>query len=642
MRSFIYTLFLINIIFCSSLKSENIDKLLDIYQKENELSKKTKKQKAGDVIIYTRRDLERMQVKSLAELLKTIPYLRYNENQLGYTDLSYYTGTTVLSSDMRVYINEVEVSSPLYGNGLGIISKFDFEYVDHVEIYYQVSTFEFGVEPSNMVIKIYTRDPNRENGGNISTSYSSYGSYDTSVSLAQVLENFSVFAYVNKKITNEKKVKVKNSSLSRDRSNTHLFLSFQNQNNQFQYNRIDVNSDLFMFGVAPSDGTPSSSTIDATYNLLGWKSSFFDNNLNFSLNYIFTDPKTKQVDDTPIGYKMIDDKIVPLYSYETVSKERQLSSVLKYKYQINNHKLLTGVHFRDKKFRYIELKGNDFVFNSELSEVNSYNSEKIFGAFVEDNYKINDKQNIIVSLKHDRAKPNDNKKYHNLLFYRVAYFYKLRNFIFKLNYSSSTSRLDSYYSRITPKNYDYQEQKDEKLSFDFSWGNDKFKNDINLYILRQKNLFQRKTTSTSIDEDLKKPYYMKGVSYTNKFNLNELDYLMANFFIMRFDNKSLNYSDTIYGGNIRLLNSIDKFDFYNELIYKDGYKDVDPGYNYNFAITYNHTKDFAIFFKGENIFDKAIKTRYYVLDSNSIAGFRLSDSISVSTKRFTIGLEYKF
>lgn len=208
--------------------AENIDTLLDIYAKENDLSVKTKKEAAGNVIIYTKQDLERMQVKSLSELLKSIPFYAYNENKLGYTDAIRGDGFPTLGNDARVYINEREIISPFYGNSLGIVSKFDLAYIDHIEIYTGVTSFEFGVGPSNMVVRLYTKDPNREIGGQLKTAYGTNDSNETSISYADILDDFSYYAYINTKDTNEDMV----NDASRDKQSKHVFLSLQNDTNR--------------------------------------------------------------------------------------------------------------------------------------------------------------------------------------------------------------------------------------------------------------------------------------------------------------------------------------------------------------------------------------------------------------------------
>jgi iron complex outermembrane receptor protein len=41
------------------------------------------------------------------------------------------------------------------------------EYIDHIEVYRGASSIEFGNEPGQVVIKLYTKKPEREEGGKL-------------------------------------------------------------------------------------------------------------------------------------------------------------------------------------------------------------------------------------------------------------------------------------------------------------------------------------------------------------------------------------------------------------------------------------------------------------------------------------------
>lgn len=133
--------------FYQVLGAESIDNLLGVYAQEADLSNKTKKESAGHVTVYTRHDLDRMQVKSLSELLKNIAYFKYNEDTYGYTDLTYQDFQPSKSNSFRVYLNNYEIVTPYHGKGLTLFSQIDFGLIDHVEIYRGIPSFEFGIEP---------------------------------------------------------------------------------------------------------------------------------------------------------------------------------------------------------------------------------------------------------------------------------------------------------------------------------------------------------------------------------------------------------------------------------------------------------------------------------------------------------------
>lgn len=652
----------------TSINAENIDTLLNIYAKENDLSKKTIKEAAGNVIVYTRQDLERMQVKSLSELLRNIPFYRYNENKLGYTELLRKRRYPTVSSDARVYINERELISPFYGNALGIVSKFDLSYIDHIEIYTGVTSFEFGVEPANMVVRLYTKDPNREIGGQLKTSVGSHGSNEHSISYADVLSDFSYYAYINTKETNEEKINHEDTPLSRDKDSLHLFLSLQDDNNRVEYNRIEGKSDLFMDGIGGGDGSPLVNDTDVIYNLIGWYSTYFHEKLSLSLDYIQADIEAKESDDEPLNTIFVDGEIVnptltgrniPVSydSYNSKSEEKQLSAVLKYKEKIGNHNLLGGLQFRKKDFKTDNITASataqvtSFVpsigfFTSPvpmgtinidrniLPNLFNYTSEKVYGAFLEDTYSIDENQAIVAAMKHDRVKPNSASALEDqdLSLYRLGYIYTNEDFSFKTFFVSTESRVDpNFYTRVLV-NGQLDPQRDDSITIEANWEKGSFIHGLNFFKTRQKNKLY---SASGTAQNLSDPYYRQGISYKNSYSFNKLNRIDTNFFIMNTKNKFENEEDTVYGGYVRLLNTVGKFDFYNELIYRDGYEGLKVGYDFNSAITYNHTRDLKVSLKGENIFDKAIKTIYN--DSPNDLG-----PISVSTQKFWFTLEYRF
>lgn len=634
---------------------ENIDTLLDIYAKENDLSKKTKKEAAGNVIIYTKQDLERMQVKSLSELLKSIPFYSYNENKLGYTDLIRESGFPTIGSDARVYINEREVISPFYGNSLGIISKFDLAYIDHIEIYTGVTSFEFGVEPASMVIRLYTNNPNREVGGKLKTAYGTNNSNETSVAYADIFDDFSYYAYLNVKNTNEDSI----NKASRDKQSKHIFLSLQDDTNRIEYNRVEAKTDLFLEGIGGGDGSPDVNDTDASYNLLGWYSTYFEERLSFSLDYISDKSMTKQSDSPVLDSTTVPAQIlnplapagstVDLFydSYSVKQKEKQLSAILKYKESIGNHDLLAGVQYRKKDFEFTEIKANIIapialgevlIDKSIAPNLFSFTSEKMYSGFIEDTYSINDSQAIIAGIKKDYVEPNGGLEKQNLSLYRLGYVHVNKDFSFKTFLISSESRFDpNFYTRSNVVG-NLEPQRDDTISIEATWNKNPYTYSINLFKTKQTN----RLYSNNGIQNLEKPFYKQGVSLKNSYSFDNLNRIDTNFYILNTNNTFSNEKDTTYGGYIRILNSIDKFDFYNELIYRDGYEGLDAGFDFNSAITYKHTKDLSISIKGENIFDKALKTSYTTTDSIPPYTKNKVGPISVVTQKFWITMEYRF
>ena len=647
MKYITFSFFLLHFIFYSSLYAKDIDTLLNIYAQENDLSKKTKKAAAGTVIVYTKQDLERMQVKSLYELLKSIPFYSYSENKLGYTDLIRENGFPQTGNDARVYINEREIISPFYGNSLGIVSKFDLTYIDHIEIYTGVTSFEFGLEPSTMVVRMYTKDPDREIGGQLKTTYGTNNSKETSISYADILDDFSYYAYINTKDTNEDDI----NEASRDRETKHVFLSFKNDTNRIEYNRVEAKSDLFMDGIGGGDGSTQVNKTEVDYNLLGWYSTYFDEKLSLSLDFISDKSNSIQSDDEPLDSITVDGSLLSPFlagndqkifydSYSVKQKEKQISAVLKYKETIGENNFLGGLQYRKKDFKFSEITANVIglgtlnIDESILPNLYNFTSEKQYGVFLEDTFSISDKQAIIMGIKKDFVKPNGGLEEQNLSLYRLGYIYSEKDFTFKTFLVSSESRFDpNFYTRFNVIG-NLEPQRDDTINIEATWNNKRYTNSVNVFKTKQTN----RLYSNDGVQNLSKPFYKQGISFKNTFNFDRLNRLDTNFYILNTNNRYTDEKDTTYGGYIRLLNTVGKFDFYNELIYRDGYEDLDAGYDFNSAVTYRYTKDLSLSLKGENIFDKALKTSYSLSDPN----YTNPGAISVATQKFWITMEYRF
>ena len=66
--------------------AEDIDSILQEYNKKNALSQKTIDENKGHLILFTREKLERMHAKTLKDVFKTTPMMYYHENRYALPD----------------------------------------------------------------------------------------------------------------------------------------------------------------------------------------------------------------------------------------------------------------------------------------------------------------------------------------------------------------------------------------------------------------------------------------------------------------------------------------------------------------------------------------------------------------------------
>lgn len=620
------------VLFYQNAKSEGIDSLLDAYAQEADLSNTTKKESAGLVDVYTRRDLERMQVQSLFELLKNLNFYRYNEDTFGYTDLTYKNFQPSKSNNFRVYLNEHELITPYYGNGLTLFSQIDFALIDHVEIYRGIPSFEFGVESASYVVKLYSKDPSRELGGRVKTSLADNGTTDTNIYYADELEKFSYIGYLD--LLNLKRNKYNNlgTQLLKDKKGYHGYVSISNENHRLEMQAVGGTTKNFMG--KSGDGTPLKAQGNGDYFYIGTTSKFMDKTLELALNYQRDILTYEDEDDNPIIY------MPPMTTYSSLKQklqEEMFTLKVKKDFNYQNNNLMLGVQFREKKFNLKEL----ILDGVKQPNYNGYDNEDIYSFYIENKYMFNNRQMLIASIKNDLVRPNKTVKNQNLWMGRLGYIHNLDDIVFKAFYSHMEFKAEPILYSSYNGNANLDPEKRDMLTGEIAYTKSSHKLKFQTYFARTSDNIYTNTSTFMYDNYTKNiDSYGANVAYTYNFNsLNKLDIA---YFLTKTKDKMLQTQDTTYGGNIRLLNTYNNIDIYNGLIYKGGYEGLSDGFDYNFAITYHHTKDLSFSIKGENVFDKALKSIYKAVDVTNPTSITTIGPVSSIDQRFWISMEYLF
>ncbi len=104
--------------------------------------------------------------------------------------------------------------------------------------------------------------------------------------------------------------------------------------------------------------------------------------------------------------------------------------------------------------------------------------------------------------------------------------------------------------------------------------------------------------------------------------------------------KSINSNHYVYssdsGATLRLLNNYNKFNFFNEIVYRSDYVSsnntiIDSGYDYSFGFIYEYNKKLSFNFKAENILNKAIEAPITILGA-----------VNNIDRTILFGMEYNF
>ncbi len=606
--------------------AQGIDSLLNDYEKESELSHKTKDESAGSLIVYTRDDLERMQVETLKDILKSLRIFPYAENRTARPDILSQDPLPYYSKSVRVYLNETELLTSITGSGFILFGDMEMDFIDHVEIYQGFPSFDFGVEPATIVIRLYTKDPAHDEGGRVKLTVGSNGSNKQNVYYTGKEDGISYFMYANHTDKKQDTYKHHGETVGRDKETNRFYGSIGTQNHTLELQAMKESGDAFLgslVGFTPQDSDSKISFINLSTN-----SKFLDKSLTLNLSYINNTSNFKYNYDATNPNNM-----APLSLFEQELKEEAFTTNLKKEFKVDTHTITVGLQYRYKHFDTSNVSQTPTIMPIPPQ---SYDTENIYSAFLEDSISFNDNNLITLSVMNQLYKRDKTVKDENLLQMRLGYIYTNENWISKTFLSSQEFASEPYMIINTPNELSPESYK--SLLQEISYETSKTISKIVFVYSKNENLLVPDLPKLYVkNSDLKSDMYTAAAEFTYRFSQKDKLELQTNYFSMSspLDGEKMEH----YHYVARMLNTLGKFDIYNELIINSGYTKVDTGYNYSLGVKYEINKDFHINLKGDNIFDSALEWNYLTPKPSNP-----SDSINVpiTEQQFTLGMEYLF
>ncbi len=582
-------------------QEENLDDLLSQYREASELSHETKQEKSGHVTIFSRSDLDKMQAYTLNDIIKTIKMFTLKNSAFGPTAIVKSPYSEQSMSSVKIYINSYEVTSITAGTGIAQFGQMGLNHIDHIEIYQASNAIAFHGESGNMVIKLYTKDPARENATVLQGSVDSTGGGRGQVIDAQNFGDYSYLANVDVSGNRFDKERGRNNKeFSRDSSRGQLYVNFAKKDDYvIEGGASKEKSDIFSgFGQSVEDGD-----ITSTYSYLHFTKYLpSQTELIISGTYEIIDV----LNSDSSGVRLFDSSLSN--NLDITSGSYTYDILLQKRYSYNDHNFLFGTEAKFKTFFLDNLQSNGM----EKSYPAGPKELDIYMLFGEDSYDINEEHQITLGAKanyYDNHETKANTEYLLRLAYlaKISEEFSLKSFIQKGHVYPIFAQ--TTFSPIIIPNPDLRvsknrvikaelEYKKEKLTLTLGGGASKSKDGI------------------VFNPSLQKYVNNSGSSDFSQFSLN-LEYrfdaenkVIAEYFRAYKDNNSFS-SDT--GALVQLYSTFGKFDFYNELIYRSSYIGVDgvsmdAGYDYTAGAIYHYNKNLNIKLKGENIFDRAIET----------------------------------
>jgi len=623
LKLIIYT-FLVTNLSANDTEEINIHSLLNDIEKKTDLSQKTKLENGGISFIFTRDDLERMQAKSLKDILKSTYPLHYAENRYGSPDpLTPATAAPFLSSMMRVFIDNQEITAGIVGSGILVLGDIDLGFVDHIEIYTQNPTYEYSTEATFVLVKLYSKVAQKDEGGKVELNYSSYGANRLSGYYSQELEDWSYFSYISSTDLNRKEYTSHDTQLSRDKERTHILTSLYNDNNRILLQGIKTKEDSFIGKSV--DATPLENNSEIDFLHIGYDTKI--DNLSFLATYDFFAHDMYFLDD--IG--------------PTISAEKEISSnvytaELKYNYTTPSNKLILGAKYRLKKYSYDLRKSNGIVQQTPKND-----TQAVSTLFLENQYSLSENSILTLGISASKVQNNYSTKDDDLLMYRAGHTYTTNNWVFKTIGSHVEISLDPYLvneqsPHIVAGNIDIQSL--DSLIEDIIYENENNKYELMLGHLQYKNYLVPTLPQMKLDNH-NKTIISNGLLTRWTHNYNKFDKLLLTLTYMQKENLPFVNNQKIYTGILRDIKTYKKFDIFNEILFYQDDTNNKAFYDYSAGVKYHHTKDLTVSIKGENLLDKA-KTTLYSRVNPVTSSMESPLEISPIDRRVTVNLEYLF
>jgi iron complex outermembrane receptor protein len=616
--------------FLSLDAQEDLKNLLNTYIHESELSKITKQEEAGVIDIYTRHDLEAMQAKTFEDVLRVIPGFHLTRTVNNLTSLNKPSFASSQLTSIRLYINDHDMSSSSFGSSFLIWGEVPIEYIDHIEVYKGAASIEFGNETSTVIIKMYTKTPQREEGSKLRLYTDNYGSKNVDFYTASSVDKFSYFTYANYNYIEREEYENKGYKITSDHSGHNLYANLQYNKWILELGSYYKESDSFLGkGI---ELTPNGGDLEAYQHYIHITKKF-DNNLKFQLSYDialydrdYIDPNGISISNAPI-----------INNYNIQFKDTIFSVVLEKKKRYNNHSFLLGGLYKKKSF----VEDGEFINTLEsYDHSNSFkNRLNLFSVYSEYSYDYDSSTRLLASVKEDFLHYEKSVVSCSELSAKIGLIKYIDNLKIKA-FVTKTYSAAAFYQLYNPDNIPYKANPDlENMDIIISTLSTTYKKkQHSVKFLVAKNrvesaILYNPKVSTGYTNSLKTFYYIYyELFYEYMFDMNN-----------KFSSTLL-YAKNSQGivdspqkiAMFKLFTKYKKFDIYNELIYKSAYEhfdvSVDQSYNYTASIKYHYTKDFSLGVRGENIFNSGFKQVYKGLE----------DPIAVTDQKVWFNMEYLF
>ncbi|WP_456400721.1 TonB-dependent receptor plug domain-containing protein [Persephonella sp.] len=585
---------------------QTLTELLKEYKEVSDYAQKTRIESLGHVIVFSREDIERMQAYTLSDLLQYLKVGWVVPNRFGVENFSFQGTTTGVSTFVRLYINDHEVSSVHTGSPFLTYDNYPLDHIDHVEIYYASGAIRLGDEPASVIIKLYTKKPERENAVTFRSSVSHKNDYDISLLDAREIKTYLSYLIIfNKGYFNFDPQYINNQKIFRNLWKNYGYFSLNYFQTFIELSFAKISRNIFRglsLDAAPEEGKTKSFEyyLSITQYLLN------DRSLKINLTYDGQDrryyEKNKEGILIPRVIDFMNLSTIPIEYNEKIKLTKYTFNLTK-EIKSTHNLLLTGFTIKDKYYNLDEREYLTSSYKKENEKFINFNRETLISLIFEDQYNITEKNLVIFSLKGDKY---FRKRERDITDYMVK--------VGLISILSNNWMVKAYLGRgyFPPSFLDMELSKTYlKQSV--------LKSAITELIYKENNhkisLFGGiKRVEDPVIPDYNTGFLRNGDS--EEYKLIAVEYNFTKDPIIKF---SAGYSLSYFtakpsllseqSGFFRLTGQKDRFQYYSEFVYKKGFDiysvHIPDSYNLNAGISYILNSNFSIKIKGVNILNRS-------------------------------------
>jgi len=614
------------------------DLLTNLAQKDD-LSAKTKQESIGSLTVYTRADLDQMKFRSLQELISQIPFIRYNESRSGFSDPLYQPYQPSFSASVKVYIDDREIFSPYYGNGLQIFAQISLDSIDHIEVYMGTSSQMFGLSSAITTIKCYTKIPSREETTLIGTNYGLHNTNKFYGYTAHTYKEYQYLVSAAHENINGDHIQHNQSSLSKDKQLDNIYAKIIKGNLIFDAQVAHGKADAFMGNSYNID--PRNPQVDFNYYYAGLYYDNKENGLKASASFTYD---TSDADDN--SYSILGSIPTPIppgyatYNRSNSKMKENLTDLKLFKtFKTTRNSLMLGLQGRVEHFNITSLT----LGNMTIPQTVGYNRESILSLSAEEKYLFNASNLLVVSALYNKNYENSVVRNYTTRSAKIEYIYKKehitsKNFLF---YEEILPNMGILYDNRAYYNQTTDPDKSRVIAFSSKLSYKRNKQTTSLlygHSILKKILYFDGTGYKNLPKD----YVADSLSYRYTYKFSASDRILFNAWIQFENNKNLSANpQQRIGGFVTLFNQIGKVKLYNNLVYKKWDSTLKEGFNFNSTVTYVYSKDLNFYVKANNLFNKALQSNYYSINPLTNTTSNLNN-INIIDQMVVVGLEYQF